>query len=100
MSKKIVSAQQYMDLMEDASSFVFKALPTLSKRDQRRVKPGVTVVVKWLDAMPTLELVVTIENKNGKYEAGAALELLTLRRGHKHRMATCDQIVAVVGQIA
>ena len=101
MSKKnILSRQAREDLNEAAGSTIFKMMPTIGKAMQRKVRPGVTVVVKWLDAMPTVELVIAVESEDGRYDGDATVELFNIAKSYKHRMATCDQIVAVVGQLA
>ena len=41
-----------------------------------------------------------VDSDGGGYDPGATVELFNVQKGYKHRMATCDQIVAVVGQIA
>jgi hypothetical protein len=87
------------DMTEKTSELLFKSLPMIGKRDQKKVKPGAVVVIKWLDALPTTEIILGIDRTSNKFDSNAGLELWDVKRRCSHHNACCDQIVGVVGTL-
>jgi len=102
MAKRLISKQQRANMLDDAASIIFDKLPTIGKRDQKKIKPGVIVVIKWKDSMPTTEMVLDVLDVNSdecRYSADASLQSFNLKDRYIHSNATCDQIVAVLGKL-
>lgn len=90
MSK--ISKELRNKMMDAAAEATFKLLPTVHKKDLKKVKPGTVVVIKWKDSMPTAELVLDVSEDGG-------FQCYALEAGVMHGHAEISQIISVIGKL-